>query len=190
MNEEAPVSLAFLKLPMVWVITIARLLIALSIFINPFWGVIWSMVADWVDSQVLIHGVGITRLQYQLWDKNVDWFAYVVEFSVATSYGLYLPFFLLLFWRFLGQFMFMRTHNRGMFIFFPNYFEVAFLWLVIFYPQRTMHVSITGDAGIWLIGLIVAKEINEIGLHILLPKHPEWGTGNRAKRFYRWLFRQ
>ncbi len=190
MNDEPPISLNFLKHPAVWAVTIARLLIALYIFINPFWGTLWSMVADWVDSQVLIHGIGITRPQYHLWDKNVDWFAYVVEFSVATSYGLYFPFFLLLFWRFLGQFMFMQTQSRVMFVFFPNYFEVAFLWLVIFYPQQAMPVSITGNAGIWLLVLIVAKEINEIGLHFLLPMHPEWETGNRAKRFYRWLFRQ
>lgn len=179
MEDEKPIQLTFLKHPVVWIVTIARLLIALYIFINPLWGVVWSMVADWVDFQILIHGVGITRSQYQLWDKNVDWFAYVVEFSVATSYGLYLPFFFLLFWRFLGQFMFMRTHKRWMFVFFPNYFEVAFFWLVTLYPQW-----------IWLVVLILAKQIHEIGLHVLLPKHPEWQTGNRVKRFYRWLFRQ
>lgn len=189
MEDEEPIQLTFLKHPIVWMVTIARLLIALYIFINPLWGVIWSMVADWVDSQVLIHGIGVTRPQYQLWDKNVDWFAYVVELSVAASYGLYLPFFLLLFWRFLGQFMFLKTHKRWMFVFFPNFFEIAFLWLILFYPQQTMQVRITGNAGMWLFLLIVAKEINEIGLHFLLPKHPEWETGNRAKRFYHWLFR-
>lgn len=190
MEDEKPIQLTFLKHPVVWIVTIARLLIALYIFVNPLWGVIWSMVADWVDSQILLHGVGITRPQYHLWDKNVDWFAYVVELSVAASYGLYLPFFLLLFWRFIGQFMFMRTQKRWMFVFFPNYFEVAFLWLVIFYPQQTMHISITGNAGMWLLLLIVAKEINEIGLHFLLPKHPEWETGNRFKRFYHWIFQR
>lgn len=191
MKQDEKISLTFLKHPVVWIVTIARLLIALYIFINPLWGVIWSMIADWVDNLILVYFRGITRPQYQLWDKNVDWFAYVVELSVAASYGLYLPFFLLLFWRFLGQFMFMRTHKRWMFVFFPNYFEIAFLWLVIFYPQQTMHISITGNAGIWLLILIVAKEINEIGLHFILPNHPEWETGNRVKRFYHhWIFQR
>lgn len=171
MNEEdLPVSLTFLKHPVVWIVTLLRLLIALSIFIYPLWGLLASMIADWVDSQILIHGVGVTRSQYQLWDKNVDWFAYVVEFSVATSYGLYLPFFLLLFWRFVGQFMYMKTHKRFMFVIFANYFEVAFLWLVALYPQWTL-----------LVLLIVAKEINEIGLHYLFPNHPEWNTQKSAK---------
>lgn len=147
---------------MVWAVTVARLLIALSIFINPLWGVILSMIADWVDSQILLHGVGITREQYQLWDKNVDWFAYAVELSVAASWGLYLPFFLLLFWRFVGQFMFLKTRKRWMFILFPNYFEVAFFWLVLFYPERPMG---------WLIAILLLKQIHEIALHLLFSRN-------------------
>lgn len=156
MKRDEIISLQFLKHPVVWVVTIARLLIALYIFINPLWGVIWSMVADWVDSQILIHGIGIRRAEYQLWDKNVDWFAYVVELSVATTYGLYLPFFLLLFWRFLGQFMFLKTHKRWTFILFPNYFEAAFVWLVTLYPDWT-----------WLVVFLVVKQLHEISLHWL-----------------------
>lgn len=190
MEKNEPIDLTFLKHPVVWIVTTVRLLIALYIFINPLWGVLWSIVADWLDSQVLLHGIGITPPQYHIWDKNVDWFAYVVELSVASSYGLYLPFFLLLFWRFIGQFMFMHTHKRWMFVLFPNYFEVVFLWLVLFYPQQTTDIKVTGLAGTWLIVLIIAKGINEIGLHLLLPKHPEWESGNRAKRFYDWLFRR
>lgn len=181
MKKDERISLEFLKHPVVWGVTVARLLIALYIFVNPLWGVIISMIADWVDSQVLLHGVGITRPQYQLWDKNADWFAYVVELSVAASYGVYLPFFLLLFWRFTGQFMFLRTHKRWMFVFFPNYFEVAFLWLVLFFPARPIG---------WLIVMLILKEAHKIGLHISLPKHPEWESGNLATRFYRWLFRK
>lgn len=145
--------------------TIPRLLIALYIFVNPLWGVIASMVADWVDSQILLHGIRMTRPQYQLWDKNVDWAAYVVELSVAASYGLYLPFFLLLFWRFVGQFMFLSTHKRWVFVFFPNYFEIAFLWLVLFFPDRPVG---------WLIVFLVLKQVHEVWLHVFLPKHPEW----------------
>lgn len=154
--------------PVVWAVTIARLLIALYIFVNPLWGVILSMIADWVDSQILIHGIGITRAQYQLWDKNVDWFAYVVELSVAASYGVYLPFFLLLFWRFIGQFMFVRTHKRWVFVLFPNFFEVVFLWFILFYPNRPIG---------WLIAIVIGKQLHEISLHFLLPRHPEWETG-------------
>lgn len=160
--------------PVVWAVTIARLLIALYIFVNPLWGVILSMIADWVDSQILIHGIGITRAQYQLWDKNVDWFAYVVELTVAASYGVYLPFFLLLFWRFIGQFMFLRTHKRWMFVLFPNFFEVIFLWFILFYPDRPLG---------WLIAIVIGKQLHEIGLHVLLPKHPEWESSH-------WLFRR
>ena len=192
MNEESPISLNFLKHPMVWVVTIARLLIALYIFINPFWGVLWSMVADWVDSQVLLHGVGITRPQYQLWDKNVDWFAYVVELSVASSFGLYLPFFLLLFWRFLGQFMFVRTHKRWMFVFFPNFFEMIFLWLVIFYPHGGLVSWPTGHTLTWLIVFIVGKQIHELLLHFIAPKYHFTDVTFQAhiNRFFQLIFKR
>lgn len=162
MKQDETVSLEFLKHPVVWAMTIARLLIALYIFVHPLWGVITSMIADWVDSQILLHVVGITRPQYQLWDKNVDWFAYVVELSVAANYGLYLPFFLLLFWRFTGQFMFLKTHKRFLFVFFPNFFEVAFLWLVLFYPARPY---------VWLIAFLIAKQLHEIALHLLFTRN-------------------
>ncbi len=158
MEKNKIISLHFLKHPIVWIVTTARLLIALYIFIDPLWGLIVSMIADWVDSQILLHGIGITRPQYQLWDKNVDWFAYVVELNVATSYGLYLPFFLLLFWRFVGQFMFLTTRKRWVFVVFPNYFEIAFLWLVLFFPARPMG---------WLIAMLAVKQVHEIGLHWL-----------------------
>lgn len=180
MKQDEEISLTFLKHPVVWAVTIARLLIALYIFINPLWGVIWSIVADIADSLVLLHGIGITRPQYHLWDKNVDWFAYVVELSVAASYGLYLPFFLLLFWRFLGQFMFMHTHKKWMFVLFPNYFEMVFLWLVIFYPNGGLVSWPTGPILTWLIVFIIGKQIHEFLLHLFTPN----------KRFFQLLFKR
>ncbi|MBI3342903.1 hypothetical protein HY032_01990 [Candidatus Gottesmanbacteria bacterium] len=171
MRQDDDISLTFLKHPAVWSVTIARLLIALFIFANPLWGLILSVIADWIDKHILMFTTGITLSQYQLWDKNVDWFAYVVELSVATTYGLYLPFFLLLFWRFIGQFMFLRTHKRWIFILFPNYFEVAFLWLVVFH-QRKFTIDISTDpASFWLVVLLVAKQIHEIYLHYILPTY-------------------
>ncbi|MBI4066156.1 hypothetical protein HY411_00410 [Candidatus Gottesmanbacteria bacterium] len=144
------------------------------------------MIADWVDNLILVYGLHIvSRPQYQLWDKNVDWFAYVVELSVAASYGLYLPFFLLLFWRFVGQFMFMRIHKRRVFIFFPNFFEMAFLWLVIFYPHGGLTSWPSGKTLLWLIAILLFKQLHEIYLHVVLSQHPQWG-----ERFFRWLFRK
>lgn len=172
--KEGEISLTFLRNPVVWAVTIARLLIALYIFINPLWGVLISMVADWVDHLILVYMYRIVRRpEYQLWDKNVDWFTYVVELIVATSFGLYLPFFLLLFWRFLGQFMFMRIHNRRVFVFFPNFFEMAFLWLVIFYPHGGLTTWPTGQALLWLIVILAFKQLHELYVHFVLSQHPQ-----------------
>lgn len=170
MQEDDLPSLDFLKHPVVWAVTLIRFLAALYILINPLWGLIWSFVFDILDAQVLIHYLGIKRSEYHLWDKNVDWFAYITEFLVAIQYGLYLPFFLLLFWRFAGQFMFMRTEKTIYFILFPNFFEIAFLWLVLFHPAVTPFDFTELHPWSWLVALLVGKVIHEVLLHFLWSK--------------------
>lgn len=68
-NQNESVSLSFLKDPIVWIVTLVRATEALYIFIDPFWGTLWSMVLDILDFQVLLHIAGISRIQYQFWDK-------------------------------------------------------------------------------------------------------------------------
>ena len=170
MEESEQPLLDFLQQPVVWAVTGVRFLAALYILINPLWGLIWSVIFDILDAQVLIHFLGITRGEYHVWDKNVDWFAYITEFLLAIQYGLYLPFFLLLFWRFAGQFMFMRTERTIYFALFPNFFEMAFLWLVVFHPIISPFDFHVFHPWGWLIVFLIVKEFHEIGLHYIWPK--------------------
>lgn len=181
-SGEAP-TLAFLRYPVVWAVTGIRFLAALYILVNPLWGFIWSAIFDILDAQVLIHFLGIKRSEYHLWDKNVDWLAYITEFLVAIQYGLYLPFFLLLFWRFAGQFMYMRTEKTVYFALFPNFFEVAFLWLVVFHPTINLFDFTTPHPWEWLIVFCGIKILQELSLHYIWPKYNLPHLEDTVKRY-------
>ena len=157
--------------PLVIIVTAVRIGAALSIFWYPLWGLIWSFIFDILDARILLHMVGFSREQYHMWDKNIDWTAYVIMLTVASSYGMFLPLFLLLFFRFMGQFMYLRTHNTWFFIFFPNLFEAGFLWMVIFYPiPGTVQID-TPVKFWWLVALFAVKESQEVLLHFIWPRY-------------------
>lgn len=167
-------ELEVLMHPVVMLVTLFRLLAALYILIEPFWGLLWTYVLDVVDARVLLHGIGLSRRQYHDWDKNVDWFAYIAELWVGAQYGVFLPLFMLLFYRFLGQFMFLRYKKTWMFIIFPNFFEVAYMWLVLFHPDRTALTLGSNEPWFWLYVFFLGKMVQEVWLHyvwtvIMLP---------------------
>ena len=145
-------------------LTIATLLIrvslALYILVHPLWGFLWSMVFDYLDSQILIHVVRMNRMTYQRWDKCVDWCAYATQLVVAARYGFFVPFLFLFLYRFVGFVGFMRTNKRVYFIFFPNLFDMAFLWMLLFSPATPW---------VWLALLFFAKEVHEFILHYWWP---------------------
>jgi hypothetical protein len=162
-------DLSFLRNPIVIIFTVIRFLSAAYILYSPYPGLIISIVLDIVDAQFLIHIGRISRRQYHVWDKNVDWLCYVTELWVGSLYGLFLPFFLLLFYRFLGQFMFMRSKKTVFFVFFPNFFEFAFLWLVLTHPRIQQVTSLTLREW-WVLGMLLgAKLVHEFLLHYVWP---------------------
>lgn len=172
-NQNTPIpgeDLSFLYNPVVIGVTVVRLAAAVAILFHPLYGLIASLVFDILDAQVLFHVSHITRHEYHLWDKNVDWMAYVTELTVVSSYGYFLPFFLLLFWRFLGQFMFMRFRQTWMFLIFPNFFEAIFSWFILAYIYKDIFGKFYPGVWILLYFFIITKLIQEIILHILWPK--------------------
>ena len=70
-------------------------------------------------------------------------------------------------YRFVGFVGFMRTNKRVYFIFFPNLFDMAFLWMLLFSPATPW---------VWLALLFFAKEVHEFILHYWWPHaHPTEG---------------
>ncbi|OGG01520.1 hypothetical protein A2Z33_00595 [Candidatus Gottesmanbacteria bacterium RBG_16_52_11] len=162
-NADAQASIWFH--PLILAVTAVKFAAAATILVNPFWGLFLSSAIDIADAQIVIRLLGFDRRQYQQWDKSTDWFAYVAELWVGVTYGVFLPLFLLLFFRFFGQFMFSRFRSTLVFILFPNFFEAAFMWLVIFHPDRRSISLGAGEPWNWLYIFFAAKLIQEIMLH-------------------------
>lgn len=72
-----------------------------------------------------------------------------------------------------------------MFVFFPNFFEVAFLWLVIFHPVRTTILLTDPQPWGWLVALLIVKQIHEFILHYVAEKY-NWYVATEA--FYNKIF--
>ena len=171
------------RYPLVWLVTIARILAALYIFIDPLWGLIASLVFDILDGQILLYRVHISMEEYEAFDKPLDWVTYICELWVGARYGLFLPLFLLLFYRFMGQFMYMKTGKRFFFALFPNFFEFAFLWLIIVIPSGTTFDWHAPHPWEYLIILLLVKQGQDFFMHYWWDKSLKagWNTliGNR-----------
>lgn len=167
-NEEA-IDYSFLLRPVTIGVTLIRFLAAVYILINPLWGLIVSILFDVLDYHVLYRSIHMTNEQYHFWDKNADWLAYATELWVGAQYGAFLPLFLLLFYRFMGQFMFVRHHQRIYFILFPNFYENVFLWVILFH-QRFQAMAWPPEPLNWLIFLLLLKLGQEVYMHSSLPK--------------------
>lgn len=160
-------NLDFLGHPAVFTVSVIRISSALLIFLYPFWGFVLTCILDILDAQVLIRLVGISREKYHLWDKNMDWLTYVVMLTYGSNHGFFLPLFLLLFFRFAGQFMFLRTGSVRYFILFPNFFEAVFLWFILFYPASGPILLQQGYKWPALALFVSAKYVQEISLHLV-----------------------
>lgn len=164
------IDYSFFTHPIVITMIVLRILAALYIFLSPLWGFIWSLILDTIDGPIVIFGAKLKRYEYHVWDKYIDLITYVAELWISTRYGLFLPFFLLFFYRFLGSYMFIRNHEEVMYVLFPNLFEAAFAWLVIFYPHPVpvdiYHIS----SWHWLGAFLILKLMWETSLHYVWPK--------------------
>lgn len=163
---EESIDYSFLLRPATIGVTFIRFLAAVYILIDPLGGFIWSIIWDTLDGPILINLSGISHEQYHQWDKSVDWLAYATELWIGAEYGAFLPLFLLLFYRFMGQFMFLHYHRRIFFIIFPNFYEFVFLWVILFHP---VHGTLTWppEPLNWLLILLGAKMAQEIFLHFI-----------------------
>jgi hypothetical protein len=170
-KDELVSDFSYLRHPAVIGISIVRVVGALLILLDPFAGFLLTCFLDYIDAQILIRFCGINRNKYHLWDKNIDWFTYVVMLTYGSNFGFFLPLFLLLFLRFFGQFMFLKKQSVRYFIFFPNLFEAVFFWFVLFHPLNGSY-QLPGEYK-WsaLVFLTAGKLLQEILLHHVWPSY-------------------
>jgi hypothetical protein len=113
--------------------------------------------------------LGMTRETYYRVDKIFDWIAYISMFIVGIRYGYGWILLFFLIYRLIGQSLNYLLENGSLFIFFPNFFEVVFLWLMV---GRHFNFDLFSIKYIlWLIPLFVAKEIQEFWIYFIWPAH-------------------
>lgn len=149
----------WLKHLLVWFVIITRTLSALYILVDPFWGFFLTLFFDFVDGYTLKQIVRMSRKEYHQWDKILDWFGYVAMFIVGVQYGIALILAVFLVIRLVGQLMYHKTGNSIYFIFFPNFYEIIFFWLMF----------MDGWGTTWLVFLLVLRMLEEVWLHYFVP---------------------
>lgn len=154
----------------IFTVIFLRIAAAILIIFNPFLGFILTLVFDFIDAYFLKHLFKMPWSEYHRLDKYVDWFTYICMFYVGVGVGYFwsLGFWLLV--RFCGQVAYMYTKRTEYFILFPNFFEVAFLWLVVL-KERPYFSNNTTPETTWLLFLFLIKVIQELWIHLFWPKY-------------------
>jgi len=167
--SRQPKTRTSLNHPLVWAVTLARLLAACYILVNPFWGTVLSVIFDYLDGRFLLGLLEIKWLKYQLWDKVLDWLTYLAELAVTVRYGVFWPMLLLLAYRTVGQILLFKYQRTIFFVIFGNYFEMAFFWLLLFHPQIEL-IDLRAPQPWNILALFfLFKLFNELYLHYWWP---------------------
>lgn len=159
-----------LILPGVWLVIFMRLGAAVYILINPFWGAVTTVSFDWLDAYILIHRLGFNRHEYHFLDKNLDWIQQTAMLISGINHGWGQMLLALFLFRLVGQWFFLKTGKVIYFIFFPNFFEAAYLWLV---AARSLPwaARLNYEQLMWGLGAaLVLKQLHEIYLHVIWPR--------------------
>ncbi|EKE14716.1 MAG: hypothetical protein ACD_12C00328G0001, partial [uncultured bacterium] len=119
---------------MYYFIVILRILVAPLIFIWPLLSIILSVFLDLIDAD-FAHKIMSKKL-YQLIDKNLDlwWFINIIIYIFINfpEYKIYLLF--LFIYRLIGQLIYYFSKNRGVLLYFPNFFE--WIFILIFFGKN------------------------------------------------------
>lgn len=146
-------------------IIILRIIFAPLIFVWPLLSIIVSFFLDLIDADFAYKAV--SKRLYQIIDKNLDlwWSINIIVYSYINYPGYKIYLLILFIYRLVGQLIYYFSGNRGILLFFPNFFEWVFF--LIFLGKNYYPSIITGQA-FYLILLVIffAKIFHEWFLHV------------------------
>jgi hypothetical protein len=152
--------------PVVWLVFLGRAFQSLTIPFFPFWGYAWAVFFDALDCHILRAFTLMDSEEYHQWDKVMDLCQEIMVVVTAYLYSDWGWVFGALFLqRFLTTLFFLRQKNDRVFLYSPNFLEVAYLFLLVqihFDWVKSMPFVIL--AGLILI-LILLKFFHEYILH-------------------------
>lgn len=162
--SENKSSNKFLTHPIVVFFIIARILAALYILVEPFWGFVAYLFFDFVDGY-LFSKPGLTTVQYMKFDRPLDWLGYLTMLVVVSNTRFF-PFFLILLgFRLVGQIYYMKTSNVKYYILFPNFYEVFYVWFIVLYLLDGRYFIVGAREVLFLILLFIFQFIRELLIH-------------------------
>lgn len=158
MHSNKPL-IYYLRFPGVAIVFVLRILGAISIIINPFWGFWLSLFFDSTDSLGCIAWAKMKRIDYHRVDKVLDIAVSFFMVMVGIKIGLFVPFLILFLFRLTGGLLFEKTRKTIYLILFPN-----FIWSVYFF-EIILKTSFYN-----YIPIIVASQVFiELWLHLVVP---------------------
>lgn len=122
-------------------IILLRIIFAPLILLWPLLSIIVSFFLDLIDADFAHYTV--TRNQYQLIDKSLDFWVYIFEMVYAWyNFPDYKWLLLALFlWRLIGMIVYLVTKKRKYFIIFGNFFENIFY--VLYFKVVVIDIPVT-----------------------------------------------
>ena len=147
-----------------WGIILIRVLgVGLFISLDPLIAYLINGMLDAVDGPIYKHLIKLPPVKAQLIDKALDLWLYCWAYLLLPSLPSFAMHFLTATFllRLVGQFCFFATKNRRVLLYFPNFFEVTFLY-VLFLERLGSNLT---DNLIPLIGLYLGKIAHEYILH-------------------------
>lgn len=152
-----------------------RVIISIGMFWFPLEALLLSMLFDVIDS-FFFAIANFDKKKYHTWDKELDYFHYLVLMLVIWKTPIFLPALGLLVFRSIGHYIYKRTGEHKVFILFPNIYEY---YVLAYFLIQEFDLGLGINSWqVWLI-LIVFKLAQEIYVHIM--------PLNTAFRFVPWL---
>lgn len=162
----------------IFALTLARILFPFLIFRRPILAVIASMVVDYLDGFLLNLLSTWTRAQYQVWDKVLDmWWYVIVLVYVVKNFCKRRRNWLIFFFgfRLVGHVLYLLVPREEVFIFFPNYFEAFFIvWLLDAKWKWFRNKMATKWRWVIYLFAFVVTIIREIEIHIGAANFQVW----------------
>lgn len=145
---------------------VVRLIIPLIIFINPAISAVLEIFVDTVDGDILRRYYKWDRLNYQVYDKYLDfwWYIAILIFSVIQIHNPWVLFLIIVFFlvRLAGQIIFVVTKSEEILLYFPNVIEPVFLVYLLVPDLLSTFRSLI----ITTVFLIIIKVFVEYWIHI------------------------
>lgn len=145
---------------------IVRVIGPLYVFINPVWGAVISLILDCLDFQPLVMALKIRKSYYDLLDKFLDFYWYVLILIYVMAYTnnnwLLLTVVASLLLRLVGVISLVFSRNDRNLVWFPNIVEPLFwVWIALPYVFDKLNLLVPV-----LLVIILVKVEHEKLLHI------------------------